>query len=93
MCVPCGDENSIGYFRKHVRLHPRVGFWEGLPAAVHTSAISGISTVYLRNMKHTKLNNELSTKFQLLPFKNIRILTPKSIFLLNVVFVKLTVQI
>ena len=45
------------------RLHPRVGIWEGLPmglpAVVHTSAVFGISTVYLRNMKEMKLNNEL----------------------------------
>jgi hypothetical protein len=43
---------------------------------VYTSAVSDISTVYLRNIKETTLNNELSSEFPNIALN----ITPKSIF-------------
>ena len=48
-----------------------------------------ISTVYLRKKKETKINNELSTKFPNIGVK----VTPKSIFLYAICFLKLTIRI
>ena len=53
-----------------------------------TAGTHGISTVYLRNMKETKLNNELSTKFLNIALNII----PKSIVYTQCYFVKLTVD-